>query len=363
MSDDVAIPAMLTLAREGKGWTQTRLAERSGVSQAVISKTENGLIDLAGPRLESVADALDCPVNLLTRPSPIEGVQVTCMHRRRGSRMTRGTQRRIEALANLTVMTVANLLRGIELIPETGLETMDIDVYEDPVEIADRLRPAWRLSTGPIDNVVSLVEALGVIIVTRPLDTTAQDAVSIWPRESTAPPIILLNTGLPQDRQRFTLCHELGHMIMHRLPNDDMESQADRFASELLAPAADILPDLAGLTTRDVPRLLELKRKWGMSLAALVRRAKDLDAISDRQYREFNIRFSQLGWKRIEPVELPVESPRTLKRVNSFHQKEEDYTIAELAEVARMNERPFRSLYGWTLDEPTPRTRLRLVRD
>jgi hypothetical protein len=102
--------------------------------------------------------------------------------------------------------------------------------------------------SGPISNMVSLLEAVGVIVVNRTLFTDAQDAVSTWPRDGLGPPLMLVNLGLAPDRERFTMAHELGHLIMHALPEDDQETQADRFASEFLAPADEIAPQLAVLS-------------------------------------------------------------------------------------------------------------------
>lgn len=106
------------------------------------------------------------------------------------------------------------------------------------------------------------------------------------------------------DKYRFTLAHELGHLVVHQWPRESQEEEANRFASELLAPGEEISPMLAGPTTRDSPRLLALKQQWGMSIAALIQRARDLEQISERQYREFQVQLGRLGWKRREPGHL-----------------------------------------------------------
>lgn len=155
------------------------------------------------------------------------------------------------------------------------------------------------------------------------------------------PPVMLLNAGLSTDRQRFTCAHELGHLVMHHLPRESQETEADTFASAFLAPASDIGPQLAGLTTRDFPRLLELKAQWGLSVAALIRRAKDLDVISDRQYREFQIKLGRLGWRTFEPGTLPPERPATLARVIDVHRREHGYSDTDLAHAAVMRPASF----------------------
>lgn len=303
---------MVSLVRESKGWSQSELAREVDATQGWISKIEAGLVPLVEPRLSAVAEALDCPVSLLADDTPIQGLEVTCLHhRRRHSKIGVTGKRRIEALTHLTRLSVEGLLQGVELVPEAELQRLDLDEFGgDPAEAARTIRAAWRVPSGPISNVIALLEAVGIIVVTRSLFTDAQDAVSTWPRDVDRPPIMVVNTGLPADRQRFTTCHELGHLILHAVPGDDQEKQANEFAAEFLAPAEEIGPLLAGLTTRDFPRLIELKAQWGMSISALIRRAFDLEIISDRQYRQFQIRLNQLGWRDVEPGGLRVGDPR-----------------------------------------------------
>jgi Zn-dependent peptidase ImmA (M78 family)/transcriptional regulator with XRE-family HTH domain len=363
VATDTAHPRVVTLVREAKGWSQSELAENAGLSQGFISKVESGLLDLRGEHLIAVASALDCLPELLTNDVPIQGLEVTCLHhRRRHSKMTAATKRKIEAVTHLTRVSIEGLLNGIELLPEAHLQRLDIDEYDgDPVEVARALRVHWRVPSGPISNVLSLLESVGVVVVMRALGTSAQDAVSTWPHDIDRPPVMVINTGLPADRQRFTTAHELGHLVMHHLPGDSQEAEADMFAAEFLAPAEDIAPQLQGLTTRDLPRLLELKAQWGISIAALIRRAKDLDLISDRQYREFQMRLGRMGWRTVEPGTLPAESPTTVEKILQVHLNDHHYTVHELAQVAVMTDEAFRRHYLPNPPSTTPRTQLRLV--
>lgn len=332
------------------------------MSQAFISKVEAGLIDLTGESLSKVADALNCPVDLLTDDTPIQGLEVTCLHHRRHhSKINAITKRRIEALTHLTRVTVEGFLGDIELVPEVQLVRLSIEEHGSPADIAQIVRTMWRVPSGPIENVMGLVEAAGVIVVTRDLGSQAQAATTTWPHDQDRPPILVLNAGIEPDRQRYTLAHELGHLIMHPLPSEDQEKEADEFAAVFLAPAEDIEDQLVGLTTRDFPRLLELKAQWGMSVAALIRRARDLDQISDRQYREFNIKLSKLGWRTREPGTLVVERPRSLARVIEVHRVDHGYSEGNLATVALMNTSALHHHYGGP--KAPPSTSLRLVRE
>ena len=338
-----AVSRMVTLTREAKGWTQERLAKAADLSQGFLSKVENGLLALEGEPLTRVSAALEVPVELLGSSEPVRGVEVTCLHhRRRASRMTVSTVRRIESVTHLTRLTVEGLTDGLELEPELTLRRMDVDAYDSPAEIARLLRAAWHVPTGPITDVTGLVEALGVFVVRRDLGTDAQDAVSTWPPHGA--PVILVNRGLPPDRERFTLMHEVGHLVMHLIPVEDQERQANQFASEFLAPAVEIRPLLEGLTVRQFSKLAQLKLQWGLSMAALIQRALDLDCISANQFKSFRIRLNQYGWSEREPGDLPPEAPRAVDNVIDTqlakHQDE-----AEVAALALMLPEPFRRHY------------------
>lgn len=216
------------------------------------------------------------------------------------------------------------------------------------------------MARGPIPNVVELVESLGVVVV-RPLGTRAQDAVSTWPHHASHPPLTLINSGLSPDRQRFTIMHELGHLAMHMFPAENQENEANQFASEFLTPATEIEPDLRGLTAGDFRRLMELKSHWKVSIGMLIQRAKDLGCISDRQFKEFRVRLSRMGWHSSEPVDLPAEEPSVVPRAIAIHRSEHGHTDEQLAQTALMTLEAFRRHYLPGSTRSGARTALRPV--
>ncbi|PVU82930.1 hypothetical protein DDP54_07835 [Cellulomonas sp. WB94] len=335
---------MLVLVRDAKGLSQRELATLADVNQSTISKAENGLAELKGDTLRHVAHALDCPVELLTHPTPQLGLDVSCLHnRRRSSRLTAVAKNKIQALAHLSRLSIEQIMDGQPVTPVTLPRVAQLDA-PDPVEIAAIVREHLRLPAGPVKDLVGALENAGVVVFERPLGSTAQDAVSSWPQTPGRVPMLVVNGGLSGDRQRFTIAHELGHLVMHRLPGDDQEAQADLFAASLLAPPEEIRPDLAGLTTAQFRRLVELKPKWGMSIAALIRRAYDIDEISDRQYREFQLRLNRLGWKTSEPIEVPPEHPTTLHNLLQSRLRS-GQAVTDLARTALMTEQSFRRYF------------------
>jgi Zn-dependent peptidase ImmA (M78 family) len=136
----------------------------------------------------------------------------------------------------------------------------------------------------------------------------------------------------------------------------DIEEQADAYASALLAPSHDIRKDLRGLRFRD---LGSLKQKWRMSMQALIRTARDLDCISDRQYRTFSIEMNSLpGGRKHEPGEFPREEPRLVRQILNYYLEQLDYSVTEVARLMVAHEVRVRDFY---LEEPRAGRGLRVV--
>jgi Zn-dependent peptidase ImmA (M78 family) len=188
--------------------------------------------------------------------------------------------------------------------------------------------------------VIGAIEDAGGLVARRLLAGRGLDAVS--QRPATGNPVLLAHATAPADRQRFTLAHEIGHVVMHRLPAAGQEQQANQFASEFLMPARDIRTHLSGRL--DLARFLELKAIWGVSAAALAHRAHGLGAVSDWQYRQLQIEMSALGYRTSEPSPLTPERPAALPRiVKGLTQR--GYTAADLAQLTHLSEGEFSGLY------------------
>lgn len=375
---DALTPSMIALVREAKGWSQRELAAAAGISQAVISKLESGAADLTEERATQLATALDCPPTLLRRPAVLVDNANTCLHhRRRHSKLSAAATRRIEGLAHLTRVTVEGIFDGVSARLETDISPSDIDRHATPTataapiggepvdavpfdprradSAARYLREQWKLD-GPIENLVETLEQHGILVVHRDLGNRAQDGVSSWPAHLTHPPIIVINDDLPGDRMRFTLAHELAHLLLHRIPSEHTEREANRFAAEFLVPAEAISTDLAGLTTRHLVRLSALKDQWGVSIGMLIQRARDIEAISERQFREFRLRLTRLGWDVNEPGNVPTETPTLLDKAIDLGRTDLGLSIDELAGMAYMTPAAFRRHYvPATSAKSTPR--------
>lgn len=346
-------PRMISLAREAQGWNQTHLAGLLGVTQGYLSKIESGNAEVSDELIASLAEHLDTPPSLFSYVGTASTIEVTCLHhRRRASTMSAPTKKRIEALARLTRISVEELMKNVRITTDKPISRPD-DTDLTPADFAAAVRDHFDIPDGPVHDLLRHVERAGVLVVHRPLGTASQDAVSTWPDGGA--PMMIVNAGLPPDRERFTIAHELGHLVMHRAPGDDQETEANDFASALLAPAEQIRPDLVGLDRRDMGRLMKLKTKWGMSIAALIRRAWSIDELSAEDYKSYQIQLTKLGWRQAEPGHVSTEEATLVRRAINARRENEKLDDEALAAIALMKPEQFRRVF-LPANEPDPKT-------
>jgi len=330
---------MVQLVRVARGLTQAKLASRAGISQAVLSKVEGGVIELDQDRLQAVAEGLGVPLARLTTSEPTGGVLSACAFHRKRNSLPVSDANRIRANMDLRRMHVEALLPTTEAEVAVPRKPASDDDWDSPETIALEVRDAMGLGDGPVQDLVAAVEHTGAVVIVSELGAARIDAIGSWPHGHR--PLFMLNSRTPADRRRFTLAHELGHAVLHELPTPDQESEADRFASELLMPSNTIRPELQGL---DLPRLVELKRRWGVSMAALIRKARDVNAISDHDYKRLNIALSTAGYRTNEPVPLHEEQPTLVDQ--AVHRRlDRGELVQQLADRALMTVDEFSTTY------------------
>jgi len=305
-----------------------------------VSKLESGLIEIPDDRLDAIATVLDYPPEFFEQRPPQFGESPCLFHRKRQT-LPVSDLRRVEAEATIHGLVVRNLMHGLDVETERTFPVMDIDEYESPERIAQLVRRHWRLPSGPIKNLVRVIEVAGGIVVRHAFGTQKLDAISQWP--SGKSPLFVVNADIPWDRVRFTLAHEIGHLVMHAVPSSQLEAEADRFASELLMPADEIAHDLDHVT---LPRLAALKAYWRVSMAALARRARDLGKVTERQYRYLFMQLGRLGYRKVEPNPIEGEEPTVVRDALEAHRQMNNLSDIEIARIAKLNEQELRVKYG-----------------
>ncbi len=326
----------LELARQLRQLTQKEVAEMMNLSQGLLSKAEHGIQELDMPTLERLASCYKVPLDFFYQeldPSPVS-------HYYYRKRVTSNkVLDSFTALVQIFKMFLEDLLSPIEL-PDFDIPTISPSDEVSPTEIANRTRYFLGLYKGPVPNLTTLLENHGIIIVKLDFGTDKLDGLSTYNHKGRR--IIFLNSQMPNDRLRFSLAHELGHTIMHSenlpTPDRDVEKEANEFASQFLMPFEEIESMLYNVTLYD---LSLLKKKWKVSIKALLYRAKTLCAISDKTYRNLQILYSKKGYNQGEPYPLAYETPILLSETINLYRTELGYSDDDLMKLMHIGELEF----------------------
>lgn len=307
--------SLVTAAREALGLTQAQLAVRltelagagQAISQGYVSRVEKGALTVSGERLALFARALLCTPDLLASGAKLWSLGDGCLYHRNRASTKASTLRRLHAQVNLLRLHLQRLstVAGHPL-PEFTWTPLPTGGTESPADAARAVRDRYGVGTGPVRSVIAIAEEMGALVVALPLGAREVDATSLHPPGE--PPLFVINSDAPADRQRFTLGHELGHVACVPGPGADPEEMAQAFSAELLAPARQVYADLKAAEITPA-RLLQLKGTWLISAAALLYRAHELGVIRESGYRRINAQISALGWRTGEPDPLLADKP------------------------------------------------------
>ncbi|EPR9929411.1 helix-turn-helix domain-containing protein [Escherichia coli] len=320
-------PTRLTEAREAKGLTMAELARVLDISRQAISSFEKGLKKPSPETLTQIAHILGFPERFFISSSGspfIEGA----VHFRSRSTATKKERISGRAKGRWIPLILRECSKYVQL-PDVILPEIDIPDFEvldesDIEDIAMQTRRAWKLGDGPIPNLTRLLENKGIVIANL-FSGDKVDAFSFWDNER---PIIITDRSKTAVRLRFSLAHELGHLIMHRSVSDDylndkalfdkVEKQADYFAGCFLLPAQTFGREYY---SPNISALKRLKERWLVSLACMTHRAYSLSLMTENQKSYV---FRQLApYRRREPLDdvIAKEEPQFIyKLINLLHE-------------------------------------------
>jgi len=303
--------------------TQVQLASMVDVSPATISKWRAGTQAPERDALERLAGVVNVTPEWFTR---VPGAKLSLPLFRSNASAHVAARAMLEARLEWAQDVAAALMEYVDY-PDLNLPSRE---YTDPEEItnediekaASECRDLWRLGRSAIQDLALAVEGAGVIVVREETGIAQIEGLSAW-SEALGRPLILLSADKKNGyRSRFDLAHEVGHLILHRhiqrttdnARHKMMEAQAHRFAGAFLLPAETFASEVRVPPTLD--DLLLLKRRWGVSAAAIIMRLKALEMLNeDGALMLFKRRSARWGAKS-EPgdEDRRPEQPRLLRR-------------------------------------------------
>jgi len=318
----MSIGERIKSARINAGLSQEALGNKLGLSKMAISKYENGTVTPNSTALLSLSTALDVKPEFFFRTSAIRLSKPE--YRCRKAFSAKDESRILGKTADwLERYLVVEEITGSErplVLPEPG--TCRVSSLEEIEHIAVHVRKEWNLGLDPIENLMDVLEQHGIKvgIIAAPVQF---DALTM--RYNGDHPLIIVNKTVSGDRQRFSLAHELGHLLLDLDEGIDEEEAAFRFAGAFLVPREAAVRELGPRRRMlDFRELYVLKRKYGMSMGAWIYRAKNLNIISEAAANRHWVEMRTRGWHKMEPgsqiePEIPTHLELLLLRALTEH--------------------------------------------
>jgi len=304
----------LRLARVALGLTLDQLGARVGATRQYLNQLEQGSKIPTREMVDALSSVLSV-TNSFFAIATRDGVRPEQCHFRKQRTTPISIVSQVLARGTLLESFVSRLDHVLDL-PKVTFPNIPVNDALDIEVAAETTRDIWKLGTGPISNMMRVVENAGAVVSFFGGVSERVDALSIdRPR-----PMIIRSEAKPAAcRLRFDLAHECGHLIMHRgveTGDKETEGQANRFASAFLLPRSSFIHEFPRGRLLDWAAIFNLKLRWKVSAAAIIRRAYDLRIISADQYRTGYIHLSKTGQKRHERFDdhIAAEEPELLVR-------------------------------------------------
>ena len=331
----------LKLARKREGLSLRALSSRIDgvVSAQAIGKYERGEMMPGSTTVIALSGALGVSIEYLLSPSEISLGNVEF-------RKLASTSARERAKVEGTVLDhVDRYLQIEELLGVSNAQwerprgvPFRIGAIEDAEDAAKSVREAWHLGGDPIPDMTELLEERGIKVLKLDFPLSVDGlACEVLRPGFEGVPVVVCSTGKSVERQRLTLAHELGHMLLEVRGDLDVEKACNRFASAFLVPAKELLGEVGQRRQAfGFGELVEIKRMFGVSAAALVVRLRDLGIIREATLRKI---LSGIGrsWRREEPAPLERdEPPRRYHRLCFRALAEDAISLSKAAELLQM---------------------------
>ena len=302
-------------ARLFRKMTMAELAQIVGINKQSISQFENHKNSPEPMTLRKIADALRFPYSFFVEADPTSTIGNTYFRALYSSKKKNLVAQQVKAkyLAKIySVLSSKVKFKPLNLPNFSQNKTMSIE------EIAMCTRQYWNLGETPIANMVSVLERNGIIVGEFATESREIDAFYQYYEEGDCPTYcVVLGTDKKSFyRRQFNCAHELGHILLHERYSDlneidreefrEREDEANAFAAAFLLPAKAFGNDVAVYPNR-LGHYIELKKKWNVSIMAMIMRAYSLGYLSSNQYSYLMRQMSARGYRQIEPLDDSIE--------------------------------------------------------
>lgn len=303
------VPERVELVRLRLGLTKTGFSDCLGIDRRTLQRFEKDGDDLPQSCIPKLIQLSGYPEGFFTDRTKIEYPDASGVSFRSLRSLT-AASRNAAMAAGAIAFIFDDFVNSEYSLPVHDVPTEVKSV--SPAKAALGLRAQWSIGLRPVGNLINLLESKGIRIFSLAEETRHLDAYSLWRNDK---PYIFLNTLKTAERSRFDAAHELAHLILHRhtgSSHSSAEAEADAFASAFLMPKEDLYAEVPRV--RSLQQLIDKKRRWGVSAAALAYTLHKLGKITDWHYRSYCIALGKFG-RNVEPNPMERESSQIWEKV------------------------------------------------
>lgn len=301
------------------------------ISHSSIANYESGKSDPPTNAISVLASVYQRPITwFFEKGTPLTGIQYRQLSSRVGIRERHQFEVRVQHWLEAYVR-LENRLRK----PLTPKHAIDIKPGTTPEQLAKQVREIYKLKDNqPVDSVVEVLEDFGV----RTMEMSTTLRVDGLAAKLGAYPVVVLNPVSAKDRLRLSAGHEWKHIVGGDCNSDagssrKLEDDAFEFACHLLIPRSELAE---AFVNRSAVRLLQYKKKYGISMAAMIYRAEKLNIIDARTTRQLWISFSRKGWRAKEPGYVAADRAIRFERLLDEALSQKRLTWEEAVSVTGM---------------------------
>jgi Zn-dependent peptidase ImmA (M78 family)/DNA-binding XRE family transcriptional regulator len=223
-----------------------------------------------------------------------------------------------------------------------------VSEYKQVNKAAELLRKKWGLGVSPIFNIVELLEDKNIKVLDLRVN---EDFDGLQTRVNGTIPVVAYNAKKinKPDRIRFTLLHELAHLLLKfgEMSEKQKETLCHQFAGAMLLPEETLKTELGEHRTKlSINELGNIKKQYGISMQAVVMRARDCGIINEHYTKQFFFMIKQMNWKVDEPVEYQgVEESNRFEQLLFRALIEDQISMSKAASLSNQTLAEFKKTY------------------
>lgn len=319
---DNTISEKLRKIRKYRGLSLDSVCEKIGfiVSKQALFKYEKGLMNPSKSVLDAILKVYGIDQNTLYGQHQ---VTVRDLNYRYIGHLSAKDEKTLKSdiIMMLEKYFILEQLLSDHIAYKAPLSKRQIELTYDGMEKATLdIRRKWNLGHDMIPSVCRMLESSGIKVLEMDLSENI-DGLCGWANRKA--PFIVLNKNVTVERKRFTALHEFAHLLFpfpKEMAPNQIERLCHRFSSSFLLPVESTRLYLGLKRSRlTIDELSAVRTNYGISIAAIVHRLKDLSVITEDYYNKIfdnyiKMNKMEVGWGQYPLTDSPLRYQALVQR-------------------------------------------------